>query len=95
MIIWAEVATAFRNSQAMVLLEDESFLQRLAIPWEAAELAGVAHREYRRRGGAREAILPDFLIAAHAAYDNLILLTRDPRRAKTAFPKLICITPDS
>lgn len=94
-IIWAEVAAAFRDGAAMALLENESFLQRLPIPWEAAELAGVAHREYRRRGGARETILPDFLVAAHAAYDNMVLLTRDARRARTAFPSLTCITPET
>lgn len=93
-VIWAEVAAAFRDSSAMALIEDESYLQRRAIPWEAAEIAGAAHREYRRRGGVREAILADFLIASHAAFDNFTLLTRDARRAMAAFPNLQCITPD-
>jgi predicted nucleic acid-binding protein len=95
LVVWAEVASAFRDGSAMALLENESFLQRYPIPWEAAELAGVAHREYRKRGGVREVILPDFLIAAHAAYDGLTLLTRDVRRARTAFSNLKCITPES
>lgn len=94
-VIWAEVAMAFRETGAMALLEDEAFLQRRAIPWDAAELAGHAHRQYRRRGGAREAILPDFLIAAHAAIEDLTLLTRDVRRIKAAFPGLRLITPES
>ena len=93
-VIWAEVAVAYRENGAMALLENESLLQRRAIPWEAAELAGHAHRQYRRRGGEREAILPDFLIAAHAAIEDLTLLTRDARRLKIAFPGLRLITPE-
>ncbi|NBU28536.1 MAG: DNA-binding protein, partial [Caulobacteraceae bacterium] len=49
--------------------------------------------QYRRRGGARESILADFLIGAHAAVAGYALLTRDPRRVRAAFPGVELITP--
>jgi predicted nucleic acid-binding protein len=63
------------------------------IPIEAAFLAGHAHAEYRRKGGARQAILPDFLIGAHAAVTGRPLLTRDPRRVARYIPGAELITP--
>jgi predicted nucleic acid-binding protein len=65
-----------------------------AIPASAAFLAGHAHAAYRRAGGAREAILPDFLIGAHAAVTARPLLTRDPRRLATYIPGARLIAPD-
>jgi predicted nucleic acid-binding protein len=42
-----------------------------------ADIAGQLWREYRRRGGSRERIVPDFLIGAHAQVRGGRLLTRD------------------
>lgn len=69
----------------MVLIEE--------IPFAASFLAGHAHADYRRAGGAREAILPDFLIGAHAAVTGRPLLTRDPRRIATYIPGAQLIVP--
>ena len=55
--------------------------------------AGRAHTEYRRRGGPRDRVLPDFLIGAQALERDAVLVTRDPRRYRTAFPDLILVTP--
>ena len=65
------------------------------IPAAAAFLAGHAHASYRRAGGSRETILPDFLIGAHAAVTNRPLLTRDARRVATYIPGATIIAPDS
>jgi predicted nucleic acid-binding protein len=64
------------------------------IPPAAAFLAGHAHTGYRRARGTREAILPDFLIGAHAAVTARPLLTRDPRRIATQIPGAMLIAPD-
>jgi predicted nucleic acid-binding protein len=56
------------------------------IPFTASFLAGHAHANYRRTGGARRAILPDFLIGAHAAVTGRPLLTRDPKRVAAYIP---------
>jgi predicted nucleic acid-binding protein len=69
--------------------------RRLDLPWSAATLAGPAFGAYRRRGGGKDAILADFLIGAHAAAEGLTLITRDPRRIRTAFPSVRLITPET
>ena len=68
-------------------------MERLALPWEAAFLAGKVFIRYRARGGARTRPLPDFFIGAHAAVAGLTLLTRDARRYREYFPKLKLIAP--
>ena len=91
-VIVAEVAPRFSRIEAL----------RSALPSTAraeeisaagAFLAGHAHAAYRREGGKREAILPDFLIGAHAAVTGRPLLTRDPRRVATYLPGAELISP--
>jgi predicted nucleic acid-binding protein len=41
----------------------------------------------------RSALLPDFYIGAHAMAEGHTLLTRDPVRYRTYFPKLRLIAP--
>jgi hypothetical protein len=69
------------------------YFVRAPIPWDAAFLAARCFARYRRRGGARASPLPDFFIGAHAAVTGMSLLTRDPRRYRTYFPKLTLIAP--
>ena len=77
-----EALRAARPSMAMIE----------AIPLAASFLAG-AHASYRRAGGTRNAILPDFLIGAHAAVTGRPLLTRDPRRVAAYIPGTALIAP--
>jgi predicted nucleic acid-binding protein len=63
------------------------------VPFTASFLAGHAHANYRRAGGARRAILPDFLIGAHAAVTGRPLLTRDPQRVAAYIPGAKLIAP--
>ena len=63
------------------------------IPAAGAFLAGHAHAAYRRAGGTRHAVLPDFLIGAHAAVTGRPLLTRDPGRVATHLPGARLIAP--
>jgi predicted nucleic acid-binding protein len=92
-VVLAEIAPRFSRIEAlrsafpsMAVVEE--------IPAAAAFLAGHAHAAYRRAGGTQEAILPDFLIGAHAAVTARPLLTRDPRRIATHIPGAKLITPD-
>jgi predicted nucleic acid-binding protein len=66
---------------------------REELPWPAAFLAGRAHVDYRRRGGTRTSPLPDFFVGAHAAITGYTLLTRDPTRYRTYFPRLRIVAP--
>jgi predicted nucleic acid-binding protein len=91
-VVLAEIAPRFSTVEAlhaalpsMVAIEE--------IPFGASFLAGHAHANYRRAGGVREAILPDFLIGAHAATTGRPLLTRDPRRVAAHIPGAVLIAP--
>jgi predicted nucleic acid-binding protein len=91
-IIYAEVSVRFDSVEDLEEELPEDMVKR-ALPWEAAFLAGKCFERYRRSGGARTAPLPDFFIGAHAAVEDLTLLTRDPRRFRAYFPRLRIIAP--
>jgi len=63
------------------------------IPKSALYLAGQVFYRYRRMGGVRTGVLPDFFIGAHAQIAGLPILTRDLRRYRTYFPKVKLISP--
>lgn len=76
-VIAAELAPPFTNEQDLWRTLGEDQIQHQAYPRTAAFLAGTAFLRYRRGGGARQRILPDFLIGAHALATGALLLTRD------------------
>jgi predicted nucleic acid-binding protein len=91
--VLAEVAPRFERVEVLrATLPSMAMIEE--IPLAAAFLAGHAHATYRRAGGPREAILPDFLIGAHAAVTGRPLLTRDPRRVATYIPGATLISPE-
>lgn len=92
-IIYAEVSVRFSQIEDLEAAFPAQDYRRLALPWEAAFLAGKAFVAYRRRGGSRSSALPDFYIGAHAAVEGLVLLTRDAGRYRTYFPDLHLVTP--
>jgi predicted nucleic acid-binding protein len=92
-IIYAEVSIGFDRVEDLEAAVPAEYFQREALPWEAAFLAGKCFLRYRRAGGSRSAPLPDFYIGAHAAVARMELLTRDPARYRTYFPKLELIAP--
>ena len=92
-VVYAELSIGFRRIE-----EVESLLARTRIaveemPREALFLAGKAFQRYKRRGGTRTGVLPDFCIGAHAAVVGSPLLTRDSRRYADYFPTLELIVP--
>jgi predicted nucleic acid-binding protein len=92
-VVLAEIAPRFSRIEALhAALPAMAIVEE--IPAAAAFLAGHAHAGYRRAGGAREASLPDFLIAAHAAVTGRPLLTRDPRRVVAHIRGATLIAPE-
>lgn len=92
-VVYAEVSVRFGRIEDLDDALPEPDYQRLALPWDAAFLAGKAFLNYRRSAGARTSALPDFFIGAHAAVAQLRLLTRDPARYRTYFPTVALTTP--
>lgn len=91
-VVLAEIAPRFSRVEALQdALPSMAIIEK--IPLAASFLAGHAHASYRRAGGRREAILPDFLIGAHAAVTGRPLLTRDPGRVASYIPGAALITP--
>ena len=91
-IIYAEISISFERIEELEQALPQE-LEREALPWEAAFLAGKCFLAYRRRGGERRSPLPDFYIGAHAAVTGRALLTRDPGRYRSLFPRLELISP--
>lgn len=94
-IIYTEVSVGYQRIEEVEEALPPILFRRIPIPWEALFLAGKAFIKYRRRGGNKLRPLPDFYIGAHAAVDQLLLLTRDPQRVKSYFPTVQVIAPDS
>lgn len=92
-IIYAEVSIRFESIEDLEEALAPQLFERLALPWEAAFLAGKCFRDYRRRAGRKGSPLPDFYIGAHAAVAGMTLLTRDAARYRTYFPRLQIIAP--
>jgi predicted nucleic acid-binding protein len=92
-LIYAEVSISFERIEDLEQALPSTIYRREPIPYEAAFLAGKAFLQYRRRGGGKTAPLPDFFIGAHAAVAGFRILTRDPRRYRTYFPKVELIAP--
>jgi predicted nucleic acid-binding protein len=94
-ICFAETATYFKDVAEFERSMDLIGISRNDLPWPAAGKAGVAHFEYRKKGGPRQRILADFLIGAHATENGYRILTRDPSPYRTYFPQLDIIAPDT
>jgi predicted nucleic acid-binding protein len=94
-VIAAEVAHEFTSRERYRSVFTSALWTLEDIPFEAALLAGWAHREYRSRGGRREKTLPDFLIGAHAAVRGHRVLTRDPSGYRSYFPAVELLAPDT
>lgn len=93
-VIYSELSVGYLKIEDLEEFVAGTGLQIREIPRPALFLAGKAFVAYRRSGGARTGVLPDFFIGAHAAALAIPVLTRDIRRYKTYFPDVRLIAPD-
>ena len=82
----------------MALTTLRKLLAKLAIGYdeispEAAHHAGTIFWKYRREGGPREHLLPDFLVAAHAQVQCGQLAAIDRGYFRRYFPRLRLLKP--
>lgn len=92
-VIYSEISLSFSTIEVLdaVVARMELTLREISRP--ALFLAGKAFAQYRRRGGSKAQVLPDFFIGAHAAVQGWPLLTRDASRFRTYFPSLDVLAP--
>ncbi|WP_208244994.1 type II toxin-antitoxin system VapC family toxin (plasmid) [Rhizobium sp. T1470] len=93
--VYAELAVRYDRIEDLDAFLDEAGLEIAPMPRAALFLAGKVFKQYRKAGGSRTGVLPDFFIGAHAAVNGLPLLTRDVGRYRTYFPTLKLITPNT
>lgn len=92
-VAFAELAPSTIDETKLLAL-----LARLAIAYDpitpaAAHLAGRTFKQYRKAGGPRQHLVPDFLIAAHAMTQAHRLAAIDRGYLRKWFPKLQLLTP--
>lgn len=92
-IVYAEITVDFSRVEDVDEFVGGTGLHLMTMPRAALFLAGKAFAQYRKAGGTRTGVLPDFFIGAHAAVLEMPLLTRDAGRYRTYFPDVTLITP--
>ena len=92
-VIYAEMSLSFLTLEALDSVVNTLLLEMREGPRPALFLAAKAYAQYRKRGGSKLQVLPDFFIGAHAAVEGWPLLTRDASRFRTYFPGLKVIAP--
>jgi predicted nucleic acid-binding protein len=92
-LIYAEISIRYSSVEELEAALPIEVFRRDVLPYEAAFLAGKQFLEYRKRGGIRRSLMPDFYIGAHAAVCGYRLLTRDAARYRTYFPTVELIAP--
>ncbi|MGO8846318.1 MAG: type II toxin-antitoxin system VapC family toxin [Methylocella sp.] len=93
-VVYAELSVRYARIEDLEAMLDDAAIEVARTPRDALFLAGKVFVEYRKSGGARTGVLPDFFIGAHAAVSGLPLLTRDGGRYRTYFPSMALIAPE-
>jgi predicted nucleic acid-binding protein len=92
-IIYSECSVGYETIEEVEALFALLRFDLKEISREALFLAGKAFVQYRRRGGTKVNVLPDFFIGAHAAIEGYGLVTRDKGRFFAYFPLIELIIP--
>jgi predicted nucleic acid-binding protein len=93
-VIYAEVSIRYGTVEAVDATLRDLRIEVVEIPRAALFLAGKAYLQYRAARGTRTRVLSDFFIGAHAAVEQLPLLTRDTRPYRAYFPTVTLIAPE-
>lgn len=94
-VVWAELAALFASAGSLTKNMEILGVDYAPMECEAATLAGRMWRRYRERGGTRDRVVADFLVAAHAKVQCDRLLTRDRGFYREHFAELRILDPTS
>jgi predicted nucleic acid-binding protein len=87
-VVIAEIAALFVSERETLAFFEDLGLDYDPIDPSSAILAGQIFKAYRRTGGPREHLIPDFLIGAHALRQSNQLAATDKGYLRRYFPKL-------
>lgn len=91
--IFAELCYRFESVAEVNSTIAEFGFAYLETPKTGLFLASKAFARYKRSGGTRNFVLPDFFIGGHAEARSIPLITRDATRYRTYFPDAEIIAP--
>ncbi len=92
-VVYAELSVRYERIEHLDDFLGQAEVEMVPLSKAALFLAGKVFAQYRRSGGLKTGVMPDFFIGAHAATSQIPLLTRDTRRYGTYFPGLTLIAP--
>jgi predicted nucleic acid-binding protein len=92
-VVFAEIRSFFPSDEACRKVLRNLDLRHSSLTEDASLLAGRIFRSYHAHGGPRKVILPDFLVAAHAAIQADSLATEDRGYLRRYFPMIRLLTP--
>jgi predicted nucleic acid-binding protein len=92
-VVLAEIRSFFPDDIACMAAVEAVGLEIWDVDAVSALLAGTIFQKYRKQGGPRSVILPDFVIAAHAAAYGAKFATVDRGYFRSYFPALTIMEP--
>jgi predicted nucleic acid-binding protein len=93
-VVYAELSAGFTTIEQVEEVLGLVGITVVQMSRPALFMAGRAFRNYRRRGGTKAGVLPDFFIGAHAAVLAVPLITRDAARYRSYFPTVELVAPE-
>lgn len=91
-VVFAEFSPSFSSPESLLDWLRAYGISYSKIDAEAAHLAGQIFNQYRKAGGPRVHLIPDFLIAAHAQVQANRLAAIDRGYLRRWFPELSLLT---